>query len=569
MFKRKTIGRRITFVMVMLLIYVIVVGSVSILQTKSMETNAKDITQKVMPAMNQINNITFASEHIQKLSYDYYLAADDEGKRKAIGEERLQTIRYLSESKTAYEANITNEEIQNQYDAFTAEWNAYSKVNTKAIEKVDLNDHDLAYEVLLKSESSYRKMLVQLTSLAELNQQEADQSTSMLEKSSFRAVGVLILGISLILIATLVSNFALIRALVKPIKDIEKNVQSIADGDLTIEDIYRKKEDELTSLGRGVNQMKANLVEIVRQISASSKLVESHSSDLAVTSEEVKLGSQQIAISMEESAKATESQAETATSAARTVEVLNEHIQDHASKGEQLKGMSERVLERGTRGKEIMQKSIEQMNQIADRVSSSMNQVNQLDKSNESIYELVHVIREIARQTNLLSLNASIEAARAGEHGRGFAVVAEEVRSLSDAVQHTVSQISELTAQIQQGTRSVVESLESGVQETTRGTHQMEEVNDAFEQITSSVVEMVAVINEVTSGLGGMQQLSGEMNDFSQQISAISQQSAAGVEEVSASAEQQVGSLEVVADRIGKLRTLSEELLASISQLRV
>ena len=569
MFKRNTIGRQITFVMVMLLIYVIVVGFVSILQTKSMETNAKDITQKVMPAMNQINNITFASEHIQKLSYDYYLAADDEGKRKAIGEERLQTIRYLSESKTAYEANITNEEIQNQYDAFTAEWNTYSKVNTKAIEKVDLNDHDLAYEVLLKSESSYRKMLVQLTSLAELNQQEADQSTSMLEKSSFRAVGVLILGISLILIATLVSNFALIRALVKPIKDIEKNVQSIADGDLTIEDIYRKKEDELTSLGRGVNQMKANLVEIVRQISASSELVESHSSDLAVTSEEVKLGSQQIAISMEESAKATESQAETATSAARTVEVLNEHIQDHASKGEQLKGMSELVLERGTRGKEIMQKSIEQMNQIADRVSSSMNQVNQLDKSNESIYELVHVIREIARQTNLLSLNASIEAARAGEHGRGFAVVAEEVRSLSDAVQHTVSQISELTAQIQQGTRSVVESLESGVQETTRGTLQMEEVNDAFEQITSSVVEMVAVINEVTAGLGGMQELSGEMNDFSQQISAISQQSAAGIEEVSASAEQQVGSLEVVADRIGKLRTLSEELLASISQLRV
>ena len=112
MFKRNTIGRQITFVMVMLLIYVIVVGFVSILQTKSMETNAKDITQKVMPAMNQINNITFASEHIQKLSYDYYLAADDEGKRKAIGEERLQTIRYLSKSKTAYEANITNEEIQ-------------------------------------------------------------------------------------------------------------------------------------------------------------------------------------------------------------------------------------------------------------------------------------------------------------------------------------------------------------------------------------------------------------------------------------------------------------------------
>ena len=62
------------------------------------------------------------------------------------------------------------------------------------------------------------------------------------------------------------------------------------------------------------------------------------------------------------------------------------------------------------------------------------------------------LIGDLAKQTSLLSLNASIEAARAGEHGKGFAVVAGEVKKLSEQSAQSVLNIADVIAQIQTDT---------------------------------------------------------------------------------------------------------------------
>lgn len=105
--------------------------------------------------------------------------------------------------------------------------------------------------------------------------------------------------------------------------------------------------------------------------------------------------------------------------------------------------------------------------------------------------QILGIIKQVAKQINLLGLNAAIEAARAGEHGRGFSVVAEEVRKLADESTSSAVNIHDILNKLQISVELILNNAEQNsgiIQKQAQSTQDISLMVKGLQEISASLM---------------------------------------------------------------------------------
>ena len=267
------------------------------------------------------------------------------------------------------------------------------------------------------------------------------------------------------------------------VSKIAVRAAAIASGDLTGTDLGIKSADQLGALAHGMESMQGELASVISTVASTA-------GTLSSSAVSMRSASDQMHRRIDQQAQQTQQAATAMQEMSASIAEVSRHTQSAA---ETARSAAQTAREGGT----IVKQMLGSMHSIASAVTETSNTVGLLGEDSKRISQIVTVIDEIARKTNLLALNAAIEAARAGDQGRGFAVVAGEVRRLAESTAQATGEIASMIQGIQERTRTAIAGMEAGtgtVQEGVATTHQ---AGEALERIIGMAERVDRMITQI------------------------------------------------------------------------
>lgn len=357
----------------------------------------------------------------------------------------------------------------------------------------------------------------------------------------------------------------------KGIKMVENNLRQVSMGDLrfTVSPALMGRADEIGAMARSLENVRQSLAGMLGSVIHTGE-------SLMQSSERFSEKFEYISTSIKDANQAIDDLAQGATNQANETEIVNDKIVELGGVIEVEKNdvyKLEEAVSAMTKHSTGASESIKELEIITKATIEAIDTVSvQTDKNNDSaanINKAIEIIKGLANQTNLLSLNASIEAARAGESGKGFAVVAEEIRNLSEESSHNALEIEEIVKELIHNVESSVNKMDEVMRNVQKQQDCLEETRTAFQHLNSEV----SLVEEVTGEIGGQTEILNSLKqivtDSVNSLASVVEQNAASTEETSASATLLSTTIEGCAEDTHGLVNLSHLLNEQASKFRI
>ena len=353
---------------------------------------------------------------------------------------------------------------------------------------------------------------------AQAEQEKAVKSVNKVFRANIATVS--ILGLAVLIIGVLLSGLVL-RSISKPINELSQMAERFGGGDFSgrLDD---KRKDEFGALAVHFNAATTKLAEITHSLRGAISDLNNGAQDLARSSGDLSTGAARQASESNQAASAMTEMAQTIDDVAR-----NAHIAATESGN---------ALARATTGREVVERTVTGMEQIAASVRDAAGVIEALGDSSTKIGDIISTINDIADQTNLLALNAAIEAARAGEAGMGFAVVADEVRRLAQQTADATKEIAATIGHIQKDTERSVGAMRKGTERVAEGITLAHEANESLKAIVEASNQSVTVVNQIAVAAEEQSAVAGQVSHGVEQIAAITLDAEAAAGNISRSA---------------------------------
>lgn len=388
----------------------------------------------------------------QQQAYEFKLKTNGENHTAVIQEIDL-AMQYVKANKDMYDwaENIERAnailESGKKYKSFIAQFAEGNKNN-----KADL--------------TLWEQSKVELNTMLNLTDGMTSGVISVINYAVNTGIKIILLAVGITVILIFILTILLTRGIHKQLggepHEIAEIAERISNGELTFGENSSKKYQGVYA---SMNKMRSNLNQFVIQLNQTAHALIKASEQMAVFASQIMEGA--------------DKQGNSVQGVSASINSMNQAIVETNKSASKSKSIALQTVEKVSTDYSEAEKVLSSLSELGGRLT---------------------IINDIARQTNILSLNASVEAARAGHHGKGFAVVATEIGHLasqsgqaaeefsneSDRIaKSTVKQLSDIVPEIKKILTHVEEITNSAVYQQSEA----EKVNDAVNNL-SNIAEL-------------------------------------------------------------------------------